>query len=106
MMKFTHYFEVMRQRPDRAIIELTWINMPLSIRSKKLYSKMVEFGVGQELKKPIASIYGLFCLLTVRQLVGRIRRANPLYLELSLLVGRVVIRQMKNCTHAADYATP
>ena len=24
-MKFTHYFQVMRQRPDRAIIRLDWI---------------------------------------------------------------------------------
>lgn len=24
-MKFTQYFEAMRQRPDRAIIELAWI---------------------------------------------------------------------------------
>jgi hypothetical protein len=35
-MKFTHYFEIMRQRPDRAMIEMEWIQRTVQNPIKEL----------------------------------------------------------------------
>ena len=35
-MKFTRYFEAMRQRPDRAVIELRWIQSTMDNPVKEL----------------------------------------------------------------------
>jgi hypothetical protein len=35
-MKFTQYFEAMRQRPDRAVIEMAWIQLVIEHPIKEI----------------------------------------------------------------------